>query len=145
MILTDYYRFVHLPESKSKYRFDAIVGTATYLPFERIRNKERKLFIYHTPADYIKAKNKRKADYSLNKGDHISSLYVPDVSLPLAWGDVQGTADAILLVWEDNRQAFELFVSRGQKHNALQLYHLLADGQLNEEIAKLKAVADGRQ
>ena len=47
MILTDYYTFRHLPESKSKMRFDCVASTQSYPEFEGLRNKFGSLFVYY--------------------------------------------------------------------------------------------------
>ena len=138
MILTDHYRFEKLAESKSKHRFDATAG-GNYPTLEQLRNKDGKLFIYHTPVpEHFRATAKRKADYTLSKSTHISSLFVPDVVQPYAYGDCKGTTDAFLLIWDDDHQAFDLLIARGQKYNSRQLYFMLCDGQLNDEINSIK-------
>lgn len=140
-IITDYYRFERLPESKSKYRFDCNRSTGSYPGYEALRNKAGELFIYYTPADYVSANRLRKADMAINKGKHISSVYVPDVAALFAHGDNRATSDAILLQFNEDRTAFELFICRGQKHNQKQLYYLLSDGELQNEIEAIREAA----
>jgi len=144
-IITDYYRFEHLPESRSKYRFDCKCGTGSYQVYEELRNKAGELFIYYTPADYVSANSRRKADMAINKGKHISSVYVPDIKAPYAYGDNRGTSDAILLQFTEDRSAFDLFICRWQKDNQRQLYYLLSDLELQAEIeaVKLEATKQG--
>jgi hypothetical protein len=139
MILSDYYYFEHLPECKSTTRFDCTASTKSNPDFEIMRNKEGRLFLYYGDVpENFKADAKRKADKVLTKTKSISSVYVPDVSKPLAFGDVRGTKDAILFVFNTDATAFELYVARGQKNNRGALYNLLADGELTDEIAELK-------
>lgn len=139
--ITDYYRFVRLPESKSKYRFDCKWSTNSYPGYEALRNKIGELFIYYTPADYVSANSRRKADMAINKGKHISSVYVPDVSAFYAHGDNRATSDAILLQFNEDRTAFDLFICRGQKQNQRQLFYLISDGELQAEIEAIKRTA----
>lgn len=84
---------------------------------------------------------------ALSKTGHISSLYNPDLKLPYWYGDMKGTSDALLFVHKHTEfvnggiQAgaiIELFVARGQRHNQRQLYNLLCDGELDEEMDFLR-------
>lgn len=142
MILSDYYKFVHLPECKSATRFDCVESTKSNPDFEILRNKEGRLFLYYgdIPANY-KADARRRADKVLTKTKSISSVFVPDVTNSFAFGDIRGTNDALLFIFNPNNTVFELFVARGQKHNRGALYNLLSDGELNEEISELKQKA----
>ena len=138
-ILTDYYKFAKLPNQKSKYRFDCVSGSGAYSPFEVLRNKKGKLFVYYTDVpDNFNATAKRKADKSINKGKNISSVYVPDIENLFAYGDVRSTKDALLIVFNKDYTEMELFISRGQKNNRIALYNLLTDGELNSEIEFLR-------
>jgi hypothetical protein len=85
MILTDYYKFVHLPDSKSKMRRDCVVSTQSYNEFENLRNKAGALFIYFgdLPLSF-KGDVRRKADKAITKGKNISSIFVPDILLNIA-------------------------------------------------------------
>lgn len=147
MILTDYYKFEKLPNQKSKIRIDCTASTRSYPPLETMRNKEGDLFVYIGGNDYIKASGQRKADLALSKTKHISSIYNPNLDLPYWFGDMKNTADAFLFV--HNKPKFingaiqegaiiELFVARGQRNNRNQLYNILCDGELEEEMAELR-------
>ena len=81
---------------------------------------------------------KRKADKSLTKTKNVSSVYVPDVQKQFGFGDVRGTLDALLFVFNSDYSKIEVLIARGQKNNKNQLYCLLADGELNNEIVQLK-------
>ena len=144
MILTDYYRFEHLPESKSKQRMDCTASTKGYEDFESLRNKHGELFLYYgnLPISF-KSDAKRKADklFSTCKGKSLSSIFTPDVKLPLSYGDVKGTLDAILIINNPSYTTFELFVGRGQKNNGGNLWRMLADGEMEGEISALRAAA----
>jgi hypothetical protein len=142
MILTDYYKFEHLPDCKSKMRIDCTASTKSYPEFENIRNKEGKLFVYFgdVPARFG-GEVHRKADKAITKTKNISSLYVPDVELNFAYGDVKGTMDAVLVINNPDYTEIEIFVARGQKNNRLNLWQMLSDGQLNDEISEFRAQA----
>ena len=142
MILTDYYKFVHLPDCKSTTRMDCIASTQNYNEFEALRNKHGELFIHFVNVpDTFKADVKRKADKAITKTKNISSVFVPDVTLPFAYGDVKGTTDCILLINNPDYTTIEIFVGRGQKNNRLNLWQMLSGGELDNEIAELRTRA----
>lgn len=139
MILTDYYKFERLPDCKAKTRLDCTQSTQSYPEFEAMRNKAGQLFMYlgNVPEQF-NANVKRRADMALSKTKNISSVFVPDVTLLFGYGDVRGTNDALLFVFNADYTAFDLFVARGQKNNRGALYNLLADNELSQEIEILK-------
>lgn len=139
MILTDFYRFEKLPEQKSKMRIDCIGSTKTYPDFETMRNKAGSLFFYFgdVPCQFG-GDVCRRADMAITKVKNISSVYVPDVTKRFGYGDVRGTQDALLFLFKNDYREMEIFVARGQKNNRCQLYNLLSDGELEEEIGELR-------
>ena len=150
MIITDYYRFQKLQGQKSKLRIDCVVSSESYPPMEALRNKEGALFLYLGDNTYTKAGNERRADLALSRGCHISSVFNPDPEQPYWYGDFNHTADALLFVHKDADfingglqvgAVVECFVCRGQRNNRAQLYNLLCDGNLDEEIAALRKAA----
>jgi len=139
MILTDYYKAEKLPESKSKMRYDVTASTGNYEPLEALRNKKDELFFYYGDVpDNFNSHVKRQAEKCITKGKNISSVFVPDVNLPFAYGDVYNTSDAILIKFSDNYTIIEIFVARGQRNNKRNLFFLLSDGELNNEIENLR-------
>lgn len=147
MILTDYYRFEKLPNQKSKLRIDCTASTGSYDPLETLRNKAGDLFLYIGDNTHTKAGKERKADLSLSRTTHISSVYNPDLNLPYWYGDMKGTTDAFLFVHQNTEfinggiktgAVIEFFVARGQRNNRSQLYNALCDGELNEEMKALR-------
>jgi len=139
MILTDYYKFEKLPESKSPTRIDCTASTQSYPEFEALRNKDGKLFVHFgdVPVQFG-GDVRRKADKAITKVKNISSVFVPDVTLNLAYGDVKGTHDAILIISDSNYATIEIFIARGHKNHRLNLWQNLADGNYTFEIAELK-------
>ena len=139
MILSDYYLLEKLPDNKSKMRYDVTESTGSYQSFEILKNKTGQLFFYYGDVpDRFNAKVKRRADKCISKGFNISSVFVPDVTLLFAYGDINHTSDAILLVFKDDYRFIELYVARGQKNNQRNIYYLLCDGELNNEMETLK-------
>ncbi len=93
----------------------------------------------------------RKADKSITlKDKNLSSIYRPDPCNDLAYGDVRGTADALLFVFDGLGVAngevltgatIEVFVARGKSKDRVALYNLLSDGELDEEMNDLRKSA----
>lgn len=139
MILTDFYRFEKLPEQKSKMRIDCTGSTKSYPDFETMRNKTGSLFVYFGDVpDRFGGDIHRKADKAITKVKNLSSVFVPDVTKRFGYGDVRGSMDALLFLFGTDYSQIDIFVARGQRNNRMQLYNLLSDGELNEEIEQLK-------
>jgi hypothetical protein len=142
MILTDYYKMAKLPEVKSKLRIDCTASTKSYPEFETMRNKKEALFFFFGDVpDSFSGNAKRKADKALTKTKSISSIYVPDIQKKYAFGDMVGTLDALLFIFNNDYSEIEIFIARGQKNNVRQLYNLFSDGELNNEIEQLRKTA----
>ena len=139
MIITDYYKFQHLPDCKSKTRMDCTASTKSYNEFETLRSKRGELFIYFgdTPENFH-AHAKRKSDKAITKTKNISSVFIPDVNLPFAYGDVKGTPDAILIEKDVDNTTLEIFVARGQKNNRINIWQMISGGELDDEMSGLK-------
>lgn len=159
-ILTDYYKFERIA-TKSKTRLDCVASTGSYPELEEKRaTKEYRatdkrdatelgaLVIYFGDVpDQFGGDVHRKADKAITiKGKNLSSVYVPDPATPYAYGDVRGTADALLFVFENLEVAngiilgggVEVFVARGKSKDRVPLYNLLTDGELEEEMNELR-------
>lgn len=161
MILTDYYSFRRVA-TKARTRLDCIASTQSYPTFEENRvtranqatekrdaTKEGDLIIYcnDLPKSFSN-EAQRKADKSLTlKGRNLSSVFVQDTASNLAYGDINGTADAVLLVFHDftiingvvqQGAAVELFIARGKGHEQVAMYNSLAGGELDEEMNLLR-------
>jgi hypothetical protein len=139
MILTDLYKGEHLPDA-AKSRYDITASTQGYEPFENLlKNRKKGLsFYFGDVPDRWHFSSKDKPDKAISKSDNISSVFVPDVTLPFAFGDVKGTQDAILIIYSKDWQTIEIFISRGQKNNRRNLYTLLCDGEMDHEIETLR-------
>lgn len=144
MRLTDYYCMEVIKPMKS-HRFDCTVSTGTYPTFEAMatRSRDKRFFCYYNGVpDSFNATAQRKADKALTNGKSISSVYTPDLNNPLCgYGDVKDTQDAIILVFSGDYNKLEIFVGRGLKNNQRDLYYLFVDGELDEEIDRLRQQA----
>ena len=160
-ILTDYYKFRRVA-TKAKLRLDCVASTESYPEFEERRaTKATKatekrdatnvgdLVIYFGDVpEQFGGDVHRKADKSVTiKGKNLSSVYVPDPSNNLAYGDVRGTADALLFVFDGVEvvngviqagATVEIFIARGKSKDRVPLYNLLSDGELDEELNDLR-------
>jgi len=145
MIITDYYKFERLADTKSKSRLDLTASTKSYPDFEL------KSFVYIVENRHTKAGVKRKSDLALTSGagKHITSIYKPDLARGLACGDMQGTTDLLLFATSNfsigadgtisDGAIVEIFICRGKKFDKNAVFNLLSDGELNNEIAQFRA------
>lgn len=145
MKLTDYYKMVKLPTCKSKLRFDCVSSTGNYEPFEergqRGRDKRFK-FYYGGIPDTFTAHAQRKADRTITDITSISSVFTPDVgNFLLGYGDTANTNDALLFLFNEDYTQIEIFVARGLKNHVKGLFNLFADGELNDEMERLRRQA----
>lgn len=165
MILTDYYHLGRLVGTKSKLRVDCIASTKTYPPFEGMRAKKelRKtdkrdgckvgdlFFYFGNVPDSFGGDVHRKADKALTKTKNISSIFVPNPQSNFGYGDMKGTTDALLFVFDNAEPidgklqegaSIEVFVARGYAKDRIALYNELSDGLLDDEMSQLRAKAD---
>lgn len=164
MILTDYYKFERIA-TKARLRLDCTASTCSYPDFEEKRaTKANKasdkrdatnigdLVVYFGDVpQQFGGDVHRKADKSITmKGKNLSSVYVPDPSSMYGYGDMRGTADALLFVFHgvevvngsiEQGGVLEVFVARGKSKDRVPLYNLLADGELDEEMNALRSYA----
>ena len=165
-ILTDYYLF-EKTATKSKTRLDCTLSTESYPEFEEKRiTKQTKAtdkrdatnvgslvaYLGDVPEQFG-GNIHRKADKSITmKSKNLSSVYVPDPSSIFAYGDVRGTADALLFVFSGMELVngfipigakMEIYVARGKSKDRVPLYNLLADGELDDEMKELRTKAKG--
>ena len=164
MILTDYYRFERVA-TKAKSRMDCTASTHSYPEFEERKatraNKATEkrdatevgdiIIYYNDVPTQFGGDVHRKADKSISiKGNNLSSVYVPNVTKNIAYGDFRGTTDALLFVFHNLKvvdgviqkgSMIEVFVARGKSKDRVPLFELLSDGELDEEISELRQKA----
>lgn len=163
-ILTDCYRFEKVA-FKSKTRLDCTASTGSYPEFEDKRATrptkgtdkrdatnigDLVIYLGDVPEQFG-GNAQRKADKSLTiKGKNLSSIFVPDLTNSFAYGDVRGTTDALLFVFDNLvivdgciiSGGLDVFVARGKSRDRVSLYNLLCDGELDEEISSLREKAN---
>ena len=139
MILTDFYQGEKLPNS-AKTRYDITASTGSYEPFEiLLKNKKGELSFYFGDApSCFRFSGRDRPDKAITRGVNISSVFVPDPSSPFAYGDIRGTSDALIMMIHEDYRIIELFIARGQKNNRRNIYTLVVDGELDNEIIQLR-------
>ena len=142
--VTDYYLMERLPEfMKNKTpRFDCTASTGSYPLFEEMANKSRvkRFFCYYNglPNSFSQhAKN--NAEMAITNTKNISSVFIPTMNKCwLGYGDVKGTQDALLFVFNGDYTRMEIFVARGYKNNRKGLFNLLYDNELADQLDRLR-------
>ncbi|WP_430972640.1 hypothetical protein [Sunxiuqinia rutila] len=148
MILSDYYKAEKLQEVKAKYRFEISKSTMEYDRFQLLlinkRNPNPRGWSFNFVPRPKRWEGEESPDMAITKGsENISSVYIPEPSLPYGYCDIKGTNDACLVVFNENfRESgitdIELFIGRGQKHNRKNLWYELVDGELDHELEFLR-------
>lgn len=147
--LKAYYKGVKNPDGKTRY--DVVTSFGDYSVFEEgLLNRGgfnvgglSWHFFLEIP-ERIGSNQKRKGDYHLNKTNHISSIYHPDKSIPVCWGDVMHpktrilTKDAIIIILSPDFTEIEIFVAPGLRNESRILYQQVIDGLLDDEIEWLR-------
>lgn len=147
-IFNDYYKFEQLAESQT--RFDATASTESYECLETILLNKRGYnngglsFHYTNCQEYIKCKQGRKADKSISKTKHLSSIFIPDLNGHLiGYGDIRGTLDALILLFNPTYTTIEIFIARGYVNDIHALYAQVKEGEFQQEFETLRKTAKG--
>ncbi|KXO15331.1 MAG: hypothetical protein E6507_06180 [Prevotella bivia] len=164
MILTDYYKFERL-STKTKHRMDCTISTHCYPEFENkaatkaSRATEKRdainvgdiIIYYHDVPENYGGDVHRKAGKSITfKSNNLSSVYMPDPTKEIAYGDFRGTTDALLFVFHNlnvingvtqQGSVIEVFVARGKSKDRVPLFEMLSDGELDDEMNELRKKA----
>ncbi|HZL11056.1 MAG TPA: hypothetical protein VFC65_13770 [Prolixibacteraceae bacterium] len=148
MILTDYIKGEKLKENKAQYRFEITQSTMEYDKFQLLlinkRNPNPRGWSFNFVPRPKKWNGAESPDMAITKGsENISSVYIPNPSSPYGYGDIKGTNDACLVIFnKDYKMAgiisIELLIARGQKHNKKNLWFELVDGELDHETEFLR-------
>jgi hypothetical protein len=148
MIFTDYYKGEKLTDAKSRY--DITASTCDYDLFESLLINKRGFNVGGLSFNYCpqpEGYRGKQVDAILCKGSHsITKVIRPDINSPVAYGDIAGTKDGCIIVFnpdfkEKGITVIEIFISRGAKNDKLQLWHLFTDGELKHEIETLRKKA----
>lgn len=145
MILTDYYKTQKL--TKAKCRYDVIEATGEYDHFESLLINKRGFNVGGLSINLVERPDRwggKKNDYALTKGSsNITTLKRPDIESPISLGDIKGTNDACIMVFNSDYKTqgvvtIEIFIARGQKNDRMGLWSLFTDGELDFEIEALR-------
>jgi hypothetical protein len=145
MILTDYYKGQRLTEAQS--RFDVTISTEGYEFFERLLINKLKFNVGGLSFNFVPRPDRwtgKKTDYAITKGSHnITSVKRPDIETPYAYGDINGSMDGIIIIFnsdfkETGINTIEIFIARGLRNDTNSLWDLFNDGELNQEIEALR-------
>ena len=143
-IFTDYYKGELLTEAKSRY--DVTHSTGSYTLFEMLLINKKKTnvgglsFNYTSRPDSFKGNESRLTEMIIGKGSSsISSVYVPNLEKNyVGYGDVKNNMDAMIIFFDEERKAIEIFIARGLKHDKRQLYSDVCEGYYVEELEQLR-------
>jgi hypothetical protein len=144
ILFTDYYRAERL-SSNSKDRFDITHKKGAYEVFEtKLINKSKfnvgGLSLTYAKYGYCKAKSERKPEMQISKNGHISGVYTPDLeNHKIGYGDVKETSDGLILLFNEDYSAIEIFIARGKKNDIKHIYNQVKYGEYNNEIESLRA------
>ncbi len=145
MILTDYYKAQKLTQAEC--RFDVVLSTQSYEHFENLLINKRKFNVGGLSFNYVdrpasfNGNSNRLSEKAITKGNsNISSVYVPSIFNHLfAYGDINTTNDALLLVFSQDFTIIEVFIARGYKNNCMALFQQFMVNEFGHEIEILKA------
>lgn len=146
MNFTYYYKGLKDPNKKT--RFDVVVSTGSYGLFERQLINKREpnagglsFYVVDRPGHWG-TRWQRQTDKALTKAKwNISSIIVPDPNILIGYGDVKNTQDALIFIMNKDWTEMEIFIACGQKNNKLNLFQLIADGELIDEMNSLRKKA----
>ncbi len=141
---TDCYLLEKLTEAE--YRFDVVASTQSYELFESLWINKKKFNVGGLSINYVdrpinwKGKESRAPEKALTKNNiNISSVFIPDLKNRLVgYGDINGTKDALILLFNEQYTSIEIFVARGYANDLQALYSAIKEGEFNDELALLR-------
>ncbi len=141
MILTDYYKAEKLLDRKT--RFDITASTGEYDLFETILENKRGFNVGGLSLNFGKRpdKWKGKGDYALTKNRNITTVIRPDIESNFAYGDINGTQDACIIIFKPSFKevtGFEIFIARGYRNDKNSLWNSFIEGDLDFEVKALR-------
>jgi hypothetical protein len=148
MILTDYYKAEKMTAAKS--RLDVTHSTGEHDMMESLLINKRSFNVGGLSMNLVQRPDRwggRGLDLAITKGStNLTSIKRPDPTISAGFGDLAGTRDAVIILFSEDYQetgiqSIELFVGRGLKHDANNLFALFTDGELDTEIQDLKGKA----
>ena len=149
MILTDYYVF-RKRAGGSRFRFDYVRGTNTYVNIEKLINKRGELYLNIGENIYTRDRHNTE-NLTLSHTKAITKICTQKVGgRLLGYGDWLNTEDAILFVFHDgeykerkftDNTLVEIFIARGQKRAVKRLFFEMSRGLYNPEILAIRRQA----
>lgn len=161
-----YFKLQRLPDEvkknhkiRSKDRYDCTQFCDESVPgYEGLNpffNRKGQLFFYLTPArNFVTGQAKRVPEWSLTQSSlNLTSLYMEDFDNPLAYGYPNASqklsngsqnplydfrSDGYLFILSDDMEQVELIVLPDQRNMISSWYQLLIDGELDEDISRLR-------
>lgn len=152
MILTDYYKGQKLTEAKCRY--DIVSSSESYDFLESLLINKRGYNVGGLSFNCVSRPDrweKKNSGLAITKGSHnITSLIRPDLMLNYAFGDINGTSDGCIIVFnhdfkESGILTIEIFIARGTKNDVNGLWDLLNDGELSPEMEIMRQKAVTKQ
>jgi len=149
MILPDYYKFEQKLQ-KSSSRYDVTASTGSYELFENLLINKKAFNVGSLSLNLVQRPEMwkgKKTDLAITKGNSsITSVKRPDIETNAAFGDINGTKDACIILFNpDFKEAgittIEIFIGRGYRNDTNSLWNEYANGELNHEIEGLRAKA----
>lgn len=145
MIFTDYYKAQKLTPAESRY--DVVLSTQSYEHFENLLINKRKFNVGGLSFNYVdrpasfNGNSNRLTEKAITKGNsNISSVYVPSIFNHLfAYGDINTTNDALILVFSQDYTSIEIFIARGYKNDSMDLFQQFVANEFEHEIELLRA------
>lgn len=117
---------------------------------DALNKGDLKIYVGKTPANFD-CIIERKADLSVTIGrKNLSQIYAPSLGNKYAYGDVNGTTDAIIFVQKnlqiisgaiEQGAILEVFICRGMLNNQVALYNMACNGELDEEMEMIRKKA----
>lgn len=128
--------------AKSANRYTTIKSTGDYEPLERLSNSKCPvpwLYVTNIPDRWSGEAHKRPCTLNTGKAN-ISGLTFPNVvKYPsVAYGDIQGTEDAVLVVFSECRTRINVLVFAGCRLVASELWRSYISGELIEEMDMMR-------
>ena len=142
-LIDSYYRFERKPDAMAKTRRDLITFFRTYEPLHKA-NRSSEVCLYLSDAGNINSRSRRRPRQRISdpQGNHISAIYHPEPEMPeFGYGDVKGTQDALLFIFSPDTTRIEILVAKGKGTVVQNLFDLLCDGELENEIRSLRMEA----
>ena len=139
MILDCYFKYKKDSKFKSKYRMIKSTETFSILSHPD-KNGDAIIYCYENRGP-TQVNKYRRADYCLStRIQYLSGIFTPEFdNSNLGFGDINNTQDALLINRVNGE--IELFIAKGKKNIAYQIYLQALNNELEEELDFLRKEA----